>query len=305
MANEITRKELRKQNVRLAVGVYVRTILAALLSVLVYFSVSLIFESLGTEDIGYEIYQQDSSGSMVLISQVYYSDVSESSTTDTQTTTSSETTSTSASQTVSTETTGSQTSGSETSASAGSTTLTETTETTGTTAKIQTISIRSKLSPGAAFVEKLLCQLMMLALLISFPYSCLWERGDKDRNHVDFHHMEYDRWRGLRVGMMAAVPSLIVFVLLVCWKLGLLKQWYLIIYRWLNFCFLPYLDTIFGNFTVKAADASWLLLFGCFAIVAIIPLVSHIAYQLGYRHISISEKFIYKNSNKKHKSHRF
>ena len=285
--------DMRTQNIRLAVSIYLRTIFAAVLCFIVYTSITIIVSAAATKKIGVEIYEVGKDGKGTLVSVQYYN------TTSTSTKTSG----------VSNTGTSATAPGSAGAAAAGSGSAKGTATSVGTTtagtaatgtvsAKASTYQVekRSKLSPTAEWVSGILSQLFLLMLLIVMPYSILWERGDKDCNSVHFGHMQEDKLRGLKVGLMASIPSILAYLILVLSKLGLISSSYVFIYRFLNLAFIPVYNGLVGTAGISWGGMAVLLL-----TVAVVPLTGYIAYWLGYRQISLSEKIIYVNPNKKKK----
>ena len=93
----------------------------------------------------------------------------------------------------------------------------------------------------------ILSQSFMFVLFAALIYSKLWERGDRDANSVNFGRMEEDKLRGLRIGLIAAVPSIVFYLLLVVSRLGLVTEKYFCIYRGLNLTFMPVMSALTGK----------------------------------------------------------
>ena len=145
--NNLTKADIQKENFKMALGVFLRTILSAVLCFFVYMSLSVLFNGFFTHDIGYQIYETTSDGSVALIEEHYYADDS------------------------SAPSSTPQAAGPGTPANPGQEEKTEsTTETTlGPGQRKQTI--RSTMPVGAEIALNVLSSIMMLLLLASFPYS--------------------------------------------------------------------------------------------------------------------------------------
>lgn len=166
----------------------------------------------------------------------------------------------------------------------------------------KSVPVRSELSNGVAITRDIISTLFMLILLGSFPYSVLWSMGDRDKNAVQFGHREEDKYRGLKIGSMAAIPSAGLLLFFIIGKLGVASAPALMAYRFLNVPFLPLINRICDPLTTAtAAEASWLVVAFGLLIVVYVPLFAAIGYWLGYKQISLTEKFIYVNPNKKRK----
>ena len=72
--NNLTKADIQKENFKMALGVFLRTILSAVLCFFVYMSLSVLFNGFFTHDIGYQIYETTSDGSVALIEEHYYAD---------------------------------------------------------------------------------------------------------------------------------------------------------------------------------------------------------------------------------------
>ena len=173
----------------------------------------------------------------------------------------------------------------------------ETLESLGVTAgENQTLQKISELSGGAERGTDIVTQVMMLLLLGIFPYSMLWELGSRDDNRVRFKHQTFDPKRGLKIGLLAAVPSALLYVLLWGAKLADGPAWMLVAYRFLNIPVLPFINWVIGKeVAVPAAIALWKMLLLVLPLL-IVPAVSAVAYLLGYRQFSIHERLTYKNT---------
>ena len=68
------------------------------------------------------------------------------------------------------------------------------------------------------------------------------------------------------------------------------------IYRFLNCNVYTFVDLIVGKASTFK-DVSFIQFIGLFLLKAVIPLSAYAGYMLGYKNISISEKFIYKKKN--------
>ncbi len=139
------------------------------------------------------------------------------------------------------------------------------------------------------------CTWLIFAL---FPYNTLWGIGSHDDNYVQLGRMQEDKLFGLKVGVVASIPSAILYLLLVLGKFGVFPN---VIIRWhrlLNPAFIPYIDAI-----EQGASAATELSVGALLAVGVIwlfvPFVCWLAYYLGYRQISIREKLVYKKNSAK------
>lgn len=279
----ITPSELNKQNIRLALNVFLWTVFAAVLNFIIYMSLTMIFTGLSTKTIGERIYELGDEGQRTIITEIYYD----------KTTTSPATTSTTAAGTT---------------GASGETTAQGTTTQGATTATLPTNqykeSIRSEFTPGASLALDIVSQAFMLVLFMAMVYTKLWERGDKDSNKVQFKHMREDKLRGIKIGLMAAVPSFILYILFILSRFRIIAPEYFFIYRLLNVSFMPVITRMAGSGVINSTDVSLPAVFGIFLTLVVLPLTCYAAYLLGYKNISLSEKIIYADPNKRAKRRR-
>ena len=93
------------------------------------------------------------------------------------------------------------------------------------------------------------------------------------------------------------LPFLLLFI-----GLAVLKIFYpgfpLIVYKLLNSSVFSIIDVIFGSAS-KLSQLSVVRMVLSLSAFAVVPLISHIAYTLGFKQFSISEKLIYKKKKDK------
>ncbi|MCI8622320.1 MAG: hypothetical protein HFG26_01500 [Provencibacterium sp.] len=138
-------------------------------------------------------------------------------------------------------------------------------------------------------------QLISLIIFVSMIYSPSWYCGDHDSNSVHFGHMEKDLNKGLRIGLLAMIPYALTPVILVLSKLQVFGKLDLgFVYRLLNVHMLYAINWLITP-EKTIAEASWFSIIGVWAYHLIIPAACAAAYRLGFAHISISERLIFKN----------
>ncbi len=148
----------------------------------------------------------------------------------------------------------------------------------------------NEMSPGISVAVNAVVLLCSLFLLGVFPYNLLWEMGSKDENRVRYGHSRLDKLRGLKIGTLASVPGLLLYILLLIARFGLLPNAYLSVYRVLNIPFLSYINWIIG--TEVSTITGWQFL-ALFVPLLFIPTVCYISYLLGYRQFSLKEHLTY------------
>ena len=163
------------------------------------------------------------------------------------------------------------------------------------TTMIFTGTIDSKLSNSGKTCFLIVSQAVAFCFTSGFIYPELWNRGTKDSNLVKFKHKNEDKLKGFKIGAVAAVPNYLFLVFLVIARLGLFLSFPMALYKLLNSSVYSFIDVIVGS-AVAVSDMSVLRLALLFLLPLIIPAVSGISYILGYKNISVGEKFIYKKN---------
>jgi len=269
MADE--RIDVRAQMFKTAGKVFLKTIFGGFLAAFVWISMTMIFNGLGTKAIGEQIYEFDENSQPVLVETIYYDELSEESVE------------------------------SEAESAADKDTAGDTTEESAAEEEDNrhVVTIYSEMSPVTEFFYYFLSILCMVLLLLCMPYSDLWTLGDKDNNNVTFGRLDEDKLRGLKIGLVAGAPSFLLFAMLVVSKLtGLLGDGFLTVYQIANMPYILVIRLITGEATSVANMAAWCLI-PIGLLTLLVPAVCTVAYYLGYKEFSLSERFLYKSDKKK------
>lgn len=134
-------------------------------------------------------------------------------------------------------------------------------------------------------------QIMMLILLAIFPYHILWEFGNRDDTNVRYKGQRMDPLRGYRVGALASVPYLLLWVLLMLAKFGIMPDSYMLVYRLATIPFMPFVNWMTANGSLQDA-AIWQLLL-LLLMLLYLPVVCGVSYQLGHRQFSLREHLVF------------
>ncbi len=154
----------------------------------------------------------------------------------------------------------------------------------------QRSAIRTDLSPKSRVLFDNVSQILTLLLFIAFPYSVLWDLGNKDKNKVQFNRQPEMKHRGLVIGLLANIPAFGAYLAL--WVIKALGGQFPA-YRPLNFNFISIFNFIIPESIKNPADAPALSLLLWFPVLLILPLVTWIGYTLGCREISLKDKLVY------------
>lgn len=135
-------------------------------------------------------------------------------------------------------------------------------------------------------------QLFGFIIMALFVYSPNYQQGFKDSNMVRTGHMEEDKLKGLKTGLIANIPFMLMLVgLLVC-ALGAFPNMPLSIYRLSNSHFYGFIEIIGGKVATAAGLHAWQFVL-LFVLQLIVPVISAAAYIMGYKGIDVVEKIIY------------
>lgn len=162
---------------------------------------------------------------------------------------------------------------------------------------VTTSNIRSSLEGTGNRVFLSVSQIFCILILTAFVYPQLWQLGTKDSNLVKFKHKNEDIFKGLKIGALSTVPALVFFLFCIIFSYTSFDI-PVSLYRFVNCQFLPLLTVISGKSSFFT-ELSVIKLVCIFLLLLFVPAVSFGAYLLGYRDISLLERFIYKKNKEK------
>lgn len=139
-----------------------------------------------------------------------------------------------------------------------------------------------------------IAQICITVMMCVFVYNNLWNLGFKDNNLVKIGEKAEDKLKGLKIGALAAVPSVILLIVLVIGKNTFAKTFTTATFSLLN----PHLNRavylIAGSNGAYFKDLVLWQIVAIFGLLLIIPIVAYLSYLLGYKSILVSEKLVYK-----------
>lgn len=150
-----------------------------------------------------------------------------------------------------------------------------------------------KLSDSRQNLSLVLAQIFSFVMMTGILCGTMWEMGNKDISAVKHGRTAENKLKGLYIGFIAAIPSIIVFILLVLSHLQILRPAFLDTYRLLNSHF-HYILTLIYSSAQNAAQLSTVQLILCGALHLYLPLLSFISYFLGYKDVNLVEKLTFK-----------
>lgn len=153
------------------------------------------------------------------------------------------------------------------------------------------------MSRGENTAIGILSSVFTLLIFGLFPYNMLWNMGSHDENYVQLGRMDKDILFGLKAGVIASIPSAILYLMLILGKFGVIPGVIIKWHRLINTPFIPYIDAVeMGAKTATELSFGSLLAVG--ATLLFVPFVCWLGYYLGYRQISIRERMVYKKPAK-------
>lgn len=154
-------------------------------------------------------------------------------------------------------------------------------------------------NPTVTLWMNVVALLLQGILFFIIVYGKMWELGDKNANAVNFGRMPDDPVRGFKIGLLAAIPSILSFVALVVDKLFGLWNGMATAYRICHLALYPVIVWSFGPLvTVTTADISWVGILCAGLPILFMPAVAALSYYLGYRHIVLWEKIVFSDKQK-------
>lgn len=144
------------------------------------------------------------------------------------------------------------------------------------------------------FEWDLIAQICITVMMGVFVYNNMWNLGYKDNNLVRIGVKKENKLKGLAIGTITAMPSIILLALFVIGKNSFAKEFSTATFSLLN----PHLHRgiylITGSQAAYFSNLAFWQIAAIFGLLLIIPLIAFVAYLLGYKSILVSEKLIYK-----------
>ncbi len=157
--------------------------------------------------------------------------------------------------------------------------------------------VRSELEGMGKFLFYSITQVFTSIIIIAFASNSSYKLGFKESNLVRIGQVKQDYLRGLKIGLIGNAPFYILFIALIVManipSFKIPVAWY----AGLNGHFYPLVMLIGGaaKTIAQLSIGQYILLF---LLQLIVPAISAIAYVLGYKEISLSEKIMYKKEGK-------
>ncbi len=174
---------------------------------------------------------------------------------------------------------------------------------------------------GQSLPMQIIASLLCVVVYWGVINKPAWKLGNDDLNKVKFGHKEADLWRGFKIGLLTALPFIIMAVLLILSKLGYFPNFYML-FKMVNGQFLPITNFLDGTYLSQLCEIQfgydpytglqhivphvantidtigWGQLIGICALTLVTPLFCGIGYIIGYKDIVLIDRLVYKNRKK-------
>ena len=135
-------------------------------------------------------------------------------------------------------------------------------------------------------------QVLCFILVVAFASNSVYKQGFKDANLVRTGHIKQDNLKGFKIGAIANIPYFVMFLFLIAFTLTV-PNFRVVWYAFLNGCFYPIILVIADQADV-VSKLSILQLVLLFLLQIIVPVVSGVAYMLGFKEVNLTDKLLYK-----------
>ncbi len=161
----------------------------------------------------------------------------------------------------------------------------------------QKVEFRSSIGKVASAVVETLTMVFTLSIFCALIYSSLWKAGDNDNNLSVYGGVARDKWKGLKVGLMATVPFAALYLLLVANKIHTFWPGIYGIFKIVNYYLFPLVGWGYGSAATVADISVGGLLLLALTLVPI-PLAATLGYYFGNSEVSIKNKIVYAKEKK-------
>ncbi|MBR4973377.1 MAG: hypothetical protein IKY45_02800 [Clostridia bacterium] len=157
--------------------------------------------------------------------------------------------------------------------------------------------IRSGFSKSGNLFYLISSQIFCLSIVATLIYGTTWTLGIKDNNMVRIGQKTEDILKGFKAGLISIIPCCILIVCLMILKNSAAAKFPSALLKLVTTPFYSFSELIIGS-AATLKDLSVIRFVGLCFLQFLIPVISGVAYYLGYRDISLGERFIYKKKVK-------
>lgn len=153
------------------------------------------------------------------------------------------------------------------------------------------MQVRSEMSRAEKIISKSVTQAILLFIFYMAVFMKSGDIGRKQRFLEMCNQSEENKWLGLRVGLLASIPSAVMYIALLICKL--LSVNFLNIFKIYHSAFRPLVDLI-CNESNNINDVSMAAIILMIIPTILMPVISHLAYMYGHTNGQATQKIIYK-----------
>jgi len=155
--------------------------------------------------------------------------------------------------------------------------------------------IPSKLGKSTMNTLAWIAQIPTLIIWGALIYTLTWNVGSGAANKKEFGGVEFDKLRGLKAGLVAVIPYAVTYLILVVARLSgafsWTVNWAVSLFKILNYNCFAFNDMIISGGILSISILELICL--VFVLVPL-PLFAAFGYAMGLRHTNIKEKIVYK-----------
>lgn len=160
--------------------------------------------------------------------------------------------------------------------------------------KLSEIVIRSQIDKKTGMIYDIITQVFLIFMAGVFVYNNLWNLGNKDKKAVK-HGQKEDLLKGLKVGGIVMLPSVVLLTVLTVGKATFAKDISIALFAFLNTHLYEAIILISDGGGLFSTLAVWQIV--CYyALFLILPAIATVAYILGYKDVIVSEKIVFKKN---------
>ena len=158
---------------------------------------------------------------------------------------------------------------------------------------VTTVKQRTSLAGTGKAIFLAATQILSMIMVIAFASNSPYKQGFKDSNLVNIGHIKRDILKGLKIGLIGNIPFLLLSILMIVLASGTAPAFRTVWYAFLSGHFYSLITWITDGVVTIAeiGTAQHILLI---LIQFIVPVISCVAYILGFKGINLAEKIVYK-----------
>ncbi len=158
---------------------------------------------------------------------------------------------------------------------------------------VETQKLRSTLTGMGKTVFLTLTQIFSMIMVVAFASSASYKQGFKDCNLVKIGHTKKDMLKGFKIGLIGNIPFFLLTAFMIAMAFGLAPEFRTVWYAFLCGHFYSLIIWITnGVQTLGQLGVAQLVLLILIQFIA--PVISGVAYILGFKEINLTEKLVYK-----------